>query len=580
VTATDSPERRQIDWPFLVRRTRLCTGLVLFVYVATHLVNHAIGAISLEALELSRRAFVAVWRTPIATFVLYLSLIIHALLALWSIYNRRSLRMPVWEAAQLLLGLTIPPLLFEHILGTRVAEALYGLNDTYTYVLLVYWVFSPTLGLQQVVVLLLAWLHACIGLHFWLRLRPWYGRMVPYLYGAALLIPVLALIGFGVAGRNVLLLAQDQQWLRPTLAGIRFPPAASVAALNEVKESSRWLLAGLLALTLVARQVRGWAGTRRKVTIAYGSGQRVAIERGMTVLEASRSARIPHASVCGGRGRCSTCRVRVGAGAERLPPATPEEQKVLDRVGAPPKVRLACQIRPQQDLEVTPILPPTATPQEALRRPSYLAGSEKEIIVMFADLRGFTQLSEHRLPFDVVFLLNRYFADMGRAIEGAGGRVDKFIGDGIMALFGIESGPAQGAREAIEAARAMSEGLEHLNRALTTDLAEPLRMGIGLHAGVAIVGEMGFGRATSLTAIGDSVNTASRLESLTKEFKVQLIVSDDVERLSEVDLARFPRHEIDVRGRTERIGIRAIASAGDIRKPSASASQAPATASS
>jgi adenylate cyclase len=553
-----------VDWAHLVRRLRLATGLVLFAYVTTHLLNHAVGLISLDALEAARRVFVWIWRLPPMTLALYGSLLVHLGLAFVSLYRRRSLRMPPWEAAQLLLGLAIPPLLLIHILGTRLAHTLYGLEDLYTYVLLVQWVFTPGYALQQVAVLLIAWLHACIGLHFWLRLRPWYPRMLPYLYGGALLVPVLALVGFGVSGRTVLIMSTDPAWMRRAAAAIRFPAASAAAEIERIEGALKLAFFGLLAGTLAARVVRDRLSRGKGATLTYPDGRSVALQPGMTVLEASRAAGIPHASVCGGRGRCSTCRVRLGLGAETLPPPTAEEQKVLDRVAAPPTVRLACQIRPTGDLEVAPLLPPTASPKESLRRPNYVAGAEKEIVILFADLRGFTRLSEHKLPFDVVFLLNRYFTEMGRAIEEAGGRVDKFIGDGIMALFGIDATPEAGARSALDAAKRMGESLAALNRALAADLSEPLRIGLGAHLGTAIVGEMGYGRAVGVTAIGDAVNIASRLETLTKEFKAELVVSEAVVLAAGADLEPFARHEIEIRGRTATLPVRVVPRLADL----------------
>src|SRR6185312_14551570 len=167
------------------------------------------------------------------------------------------------------------------------------------------------------------------------------------------------------------------------------------------------------------------------------------------------------------------------------------------------------QLRPHGDLRVTPLLPATAQARDGFRRPGYLQGAEREIAILFADLRSFTQLSEQKLPYDLVFLLNRYFAEMGHAVEAAGGRVDKFIGDGVMALFGIDDGVEAGCRAALEAARLMSLRLAELNSVMVHDLDAPLRIGIGIHEGPAIVGEMGWGRTVSLTAVGDSVNTAS-----------------------------------------------------------------------
>jgi adenylate cyclase len=282
------------------------------------------------------------------------------------------------------------------------------------------------------------------------------------------------------------------------------------------------------------------------------------------VLEASRIAGIPHASVCGGRGRCSTCRVRVRAERGSIDPPEPVEQRVLRRIAATPNIRLACQLRPRGNVEVTPLLPPFAAAADGRRRVDVAQGSEREIAILFADIRGFTALSEGRLPYDVVFILNRYFAAMGRAVEAAGGRVDKFIGDGVMALFGIESGAQAGCREALAAARLMSARLGELNSSLGADLDSPLRIGIGIHCGPVIVGEMGYGAAAAITAIGDAVNTASRLEGLTKTYGCELVVSDETVARAGVDLSGFPAHEIEIRGKREMLAVRTLERAGDL----------------
>jgi len=545
-------------------RLRLGTGLVLFAFLLGHFANHALGLVSIEAMEAGRRIFLGPWRSPVGTVLLYGSLAIHFGLALWSIYRRRSLRLAPWEAAQLVVGVAIPPLLAIHVIGTRLAHEIFGTADSYTYELLVLWVFQPLSGLQQATVLVVAWLHGCIGLHFWLRLKPWYPRLVAFAYGAALLVPVLGLLGFAVAGRDVARLAADPEWLAAAAAKIGFADEAGVALLYVIE---RWFLIAFAAAvigTLAARSIRDRTARRRAVVISYPGGQRVEIQPGTTILEASRMAGIPHASVCGGRGRCSTCRVRISLGLDRLAPAGEQELKVLERVGAPPNVRLACQTRPLSDVAIVPVLPPTASPRDAQARAGYLQGREEEIAVMFADLRAFTRLVEHQLPYDVVFLLNRYFRAMGTAIEAAGGQLDKFIGDGVMALFGVGGRPEEGCRQALAAARAMSENLQALNQTLAHDVGEPLRMGIGLHVGPAIVGEMGHGRATSVTAVGDTVNTASRLEALTKEFDCQLVFSEAVSRRAGTDAGRFARHLIEIRGRLEPLAIRVVMNAQEL----------------
>jgi adenylate cyclase len=298
-----------------------------------------------------------------------------------------------------------------------------------------------------------------------------------------------------------------------------------------------------------------WRRRHGLVRIGYPDGRFVDVAPGTSVLEASRIAGIPHASVCGGRGRCSTCRVRVRGERHSIDPPSANELRVLQRIGARPNIRLACMLRPRGPVEVTPLLPPLALAADGRRRVDFVQGSEREIAILFADIRGFTALAEGRLPYDVVFVLNRYFAAMGRAVESAGGRVDKFIGDGVMALFGIESNAQEGCRAALAAARLMSERLDELNQSLRAELDDPLRIGIGIHCGPVIVGEMGYGSAAAITAIGDAVNTASRLEGLTKEYNCELVVSSETAARAGLDLLRFPRHEIEIRGKREVFAI-------------------------
>ena len=571
----------------MIKRLRLATGLVLFAYVATHLANHALGLISLATADAGRDVFLILWRNPVSSTVLYGALAIHIALALWALYARRTLRMAPWEAVQLVMGLLIPFALVEHAIGTRLVYELHGTRDTYLYIGLALYVWQPTQGLIQAAMLLLAWVHGTIGLHFWLRLKPWHRRWAPTLLALAVLAPVLALLGFVQIGREAAAVAADADRLREAIAALKLPNREQAAALYRIIDGFRIGFAGLIALTLLARVVRLQLERRRGIVrFTYPAGRLVKCTPGHTVLDVSRLSGIPHASVCGGRGRCSTCRVRVGAGAEHLVPPAPEEQKVLDRIGAPPNVRLACQIRPTRDLEVTPLLPPTVTPKEAFRRQDSAHGRERVIAVLFCDLRGFTKLSEKKLPYDVVFILNRYFNATGQAVVGAGGYVDKFIGDGVMALFGIENDAETACRQAVNAARAMSVKVAELNESLKNDLAEPLRIGIGIHAGRAIIGEMGYQRAVQLTAIGDTVNTASRLEALTKELKAELVVSEEVAALGRVDLAAHPRHETPIRGREETLAVRAIVVARDLpefaieppKKQGAEAKPAPAPA--
>jgi len=541
----------------------------MLAYVTTHFVNHSLGLVSVQLMDRALTVIYLYWASPLGGLLLYGAFAIHYSLALRALWLRRSLKMPFAEATQLVLGFSIPFFLTDHVLQTRVADTFYGADyGYYSTVLYAYFVANPLRGGLQLTVLVIAWVHAMIGLRFWLRLKPWYERWQPILYAFALLIPTFAILGFFEGGREIMAMAEDPAWVARMVAEHPAPAPADRAVIDQMVVWARYgFLAALLAV-LAARVARSrWERRRGVIRMTYPSGRVVQIVRGVSVLEASRIGGIPHASVCGGRGRCSTCRIKIEGSKEEVPPAAPEEVKVLRRVGAAPDVRLACQLRPPGDLRVTPLLPATAQARDGFSRPGYLQGAEREIAILFADLRSFTQLSEQKLPYDLVFLLNRYFAEMGHAVEAAGGRIDKFIGDGVMALFGLDSGVEAGCREALAAAKGMAERMQSLNRALVHDISEPLRIGIGIHTGPAIVGEMGYGTAISITAVGDSVNTASRIESLTKTFTCELVVSEAVVLRAGIDLSAAPRHEIEIRGRVERLVVRTFASACDLPVP-------------
>ena len=447
--------------------------------------------------------FLAIWRAqPIEVLILAV-LLLHIGLALFSLYSRRSLRMPPADALRIVLGLATPPLLAMHILGTGVAHAFFGADDTYARVLWQLWVRGD--GVRQILLLSIVWVHASIGIYFWLRLKPWFRRAAPYLYGFALLLPVVATLGYIDGGREVAALAAQEGWTEELLQATNTPTRDEFQAIGAAGRMVILVFAGLIVATLAARLVREVVERQRGVVnITYPNGRKVQITRGPSVLEESRLNGIPHASVCGGRGRCSTCRIRINEGGQQLEPPSAAEQKVLDRIRAAPDLRLACQLRPAHDLSVTPLLPPGVGPEWGHTRSQSHQGQEQEIAVLFADIRDFTTISETKLPYDVVFILNQYFRSMGEAIEAGGGRVDKFVGDGIMALFGVDGEPRAACIQAIRSVRRMSAQLEDLNSLLAADLPAPLKIGIGVHVGPAIVGEMGYADWTSVTAIGDT----------------------------------------------------------------------------
>lgn len=551
----------------LVARLRQGSGLLLFAFAATHLLNHALGLHSLDLLEAGRRVFLALWRAPVLGWLVPAALLLHPALGLARLWQRRTLHVAPVELLQLGLGLAIPTLLALHLLGTGVAHRLLGVRDDYAYLLSLIW---PDGMARQSLLVVLVWTHGCIGVHLWLRLRAGYERWSTPLACAAVLLPTLAVLGTISAGRELDRLREGDPTAGGRLVELAAQPWAEARAflVGPVESAvvAGWL--ALLAVLLLARLLRAAVAGRHRVAVTFDGGRTIRVPIGLTLLEASRLFGIPHASVCGGRARCSTCRVRVTAGLAELSPPDPVEARLLERVRAPGDVRLACRIRPRAPLRVVRLVPPAGAARAVLRPMDPARGRECEIAVLFADLRGFTRLAERRLPYDVVFVLNRFVAVTGAAIERAGGRVDKVMGDGIMALFGLEEAPAEAARAALAAARGMGEALAELDRELAGELGEPLRMGIGLHLGPAIVGELGFGRSVHLTAIGDTVNVASRLEALTKEFGVELVVSEALLVAAGCPLEASERRAVALRGRSEPLLVRLVPEAASLPVPS------------
>jgi adenylate cyclase len=290
----------------------------------------------------------------------------------------------------------------------------------------------------------------------------------------------------------------------------------------------------------------------------------IRIPRGLSVLEASLRCDVPHAHVCGGRGRCSTCRIRILGDVSALPPASAAEQAVLDRVGADVGVRLACQLRPTGDIAFVPMLPPNTTVADLNRGRSARAGDERYVVIMFVDLRGSSKLAEGRLPFDTVFVINQFLTAVSKGIVAAGGEPNQILGDGLLALFGLKGPPEDACRAAIAACVAIADNVEGLNAALAYGLHEPLRFGIGIHAGLSIAGEIGYDRHAQFTVIGDPVNVAARLQDLTKSLGCEVLISEEVYTRAGFDVDDLPAHEVEARGREAGVRARSATRAVDL----------------
>jgi adenylate cyclase len=536
----------------VLRAARLGSGLVLAVYVTAHLCNHALGVFSVDTQEALLDVLRPVWQSMPGTIVLYTALIVHPLVALYALWRRQTLRMPAWELAQLTLGLAVPLLLMPHVFATRVSASIVGTDATYHAV--VAGIFAnPAAMFRQPLLVVLVWTHLCVGLHYWLRLRDGYRRSLRFIYPIAVMLPVLALLGFWGAGIE----------LRAATAGGHAVPARgaanpqAVARLGAREQQASGAYVALLVIVLLGRGVRRQRSARRGAyRVHHADGRVLTAPVGHTLLEALREAGIAHASVCGGRARCTTCRVRVDRGLRELPPPEPIELAALQRIHADSDVRLACQLRPVRSIRITPLMPPHVGASDVGN--ARMPGRERRVAVMFVDLRESSRLGEQRMPYDVFFILNRFFAELAEALRETGGYYSTFNGDGLMALYGTTTDVRRGCRDAMRGAIAIVERLARINTALAADLGEPLQAGISIHAGEAIVGTMGPPATPLLSALGDTVNVAARLEEETKQHRCVLVVSAACAEAGEVDLSAFPRHTSSVRGRSEPVTYYAI----------------------
>ena len=545
-----------------IRQIRLICGLVLFAYLVSHFLNHALGNISPQALAWGVHYHVLFWQFLPVAIIFYASVLLHGGLGIWALYERRQFRWKAIEPLQLMLGLSIPALIAAHVIGVRLGETLFGHMKLYPQVLYGYFVLFSFRVWLTISALIVAWIHGSIGLYFWLRMKAFFKTAAPYLLAAAVLVPTLAMLGIYQGGRIVAEESTEAEWRRVNLSQDKIGTPKQGETLETILQYFLIGYLGLLGLVLAARGVRAFNDRRGgMVTLSYGNGRTIRVPKGLSVLEASLRYQVPHASVCGGRARCSTCRIRVIGDCSKLPQPSNRESFVLNRVGtgSDPAIRLACQLRPESDISFFQIF----TPQTASARntgPSHI-GEERYLVSMFVDMRGSTKLAENRLPFDTVFVVNRFLGAVSQAVIACGGQPNQFLGDGLLALFGLSGNRQTACRQALKAAAKISENIEELNQFLKHDLHEPIRFGIGIHGGEVIVGDIGYRDHMVFTALGDAVNVAARLQDMTKGLGCEAIASDEICVTAGLSSEALPRQDVEIRGRAEPMSVRVITQA-------------------
>ncbi|HEV2554969.1 MAG TPA: adenylate/guanylate cyclase domain-containing protein [Bosea sp. (in: a-proteobacteria)] len=535
------------------RDIRFASGMILLFFATTHFLNHAAGIAGVAAMEHVQEWRYWLWHSWAGTVALYGALIVHPFFALVRVAQRRTFKMPAREMLQIALGLAIPLFLIDHIVGTRVMGSFFHLDESYRAVLRRLW---PGLAATQSLLLLLVWVHGIIGLHFTLRSRDGYQRWRDPFLLLAVLIPILALIGFAVGGREA-----GQMAMAPEVA-----TDAQIVMFNQNVTWAKTVFYGLVGCFVAfvgIREIR--VRTTRQITVRFvGHGVRK-LAPGATVLEMFRRFGIPHAALCGGRARCATCRVLVLDGGDGLPPPGPNEAKLLRRIAAPDRVRLACQIRPRDDLQVQILLASRLNPTTPGQIETDGNIGKRGLTVVVADLRAFSALSARQLPQELIGLLNRFFDEMAQAITAHGGRIDAFYGDGFMAVFGLEGTPARSAQTAIAAAADIVRAVEALNREFGAALPLPLRIGIGIHSGQAITGAVendSLGRRD--ITVGETVAVAAQLELATRRVLADILVSEDTIRASGRSYRGTTALKITIRGREKPLNAVGFASAPEL----------------
>ena len=248
------------------------------------------------------------------------------------------------------MALALPPLIIIHVLGTRAATVMFDIEPSYAWLMVLYWKWAPATGLRQTFVIVVAWIHGCMGVYYWMRLQSWWPTWRGYIYPFAFVVPVMALLGFVEGGKDALDLSGNREWMASVQAGVVGLDDPAVAKLYRIQSIFLATYTAVLILVLAARAVR-LSRTRPAVRegtveVAYVDGPTVIAPTGLSLLDVSRINEIAHTNICGGRGRCGTCRIRILDGAENLSGEMALERETLARIGAEAGTRLACQCVP------------------------------------------------------------------------------------------------------------------------------------------------------------------------------------------------------------------------------------------
>jgi len=261
--------------------------------------------------------------------------------------------------------------------------------------------------------------------------------------------------------------------------------------------------------------------------------KKVPVKTGQTILEASLASGIPHYHSCGGQAKCSTCRVLIIEGSENLSGRNSKEKTLVERMNLPDSVRLACQTKYKGgDVKLHRIIRDQSDVGLYKGQSNENIGEEKQLVLMFLDIKNFTPFSANFLPFDVIHILRKMFFLFQINIDMHGGKIIDTAGDGLYAVFGLNSD----IKDAAFSALAASESIIHDTESFNKDYLHPhfhhvLDVGIGLHTGKVIVGNLTVENEEHMTVMGYAVNVASRIQSATRKMNNNFLVSEEFAKL-------------------------------------------------
>ena len=287
----------------------------------------------------------------------------------------------------------------------------------------------------------------------------------------------------------------------------------------------------------------------------------VQVSEAQSILQISNEIKIEHLHVCGGLGKCSTCRIQILDGLENCSERSEKEQIIADKLDFPDDVRLACQTLLSGDASVRKLFKSQSDIKfaQAALQSSGSIGSNKQVAILFADIEDFTPLSERLASFDIMYLLNKYFDFAGNIVMRNGGEINNYIGDAFLAIFGLD-GEGDETFRAVKAGLELQSELKDFANTVEENFDEDFKIRIGIHYGEAIVGMLGCKGTERLSVIGDTVNMAARAESANKEADTTMLITENAyKQIKErVEVEDFIRTKL--KGTSERITLYEIKS--------------------